>query len=99
MGLEMIGLLVHQPTLEHLLSLSWDDLKAGMESGSLRPLRPPQDSLLTTTFAIARVSSPGAAAMGTPLRNTFCTQHRTVGFPTRQMPVVRVLYGVQPSAF
>ena len=52
MGLEMIGLLVHQPTLEHLLSLSWDELKAGMESGSLRPLRPPQDNLLTTTFAI-----------------------------------------------
>jgi len=52
MGLEMIGLLVHQPTLEHLLSLSWDDLKAGMEAGSLRPHRPPQDVHLATTFAI-----------------------------------------------
>lgn len=52
MGLEMIGLLVHQPTLEHLLSLSWDELSEVMASGSLRSLRPAQDDVLTTTFAI-----------------------------------------------
>ena len=52
MGLEMIGLLVHTPTLYHLLSLSWNGLKSGMEKGSLRPRRPTQDDVLTTTFAI-----------------------------------------------
>ena len=52
MGLEMIGLLVHQPTLEHLLSQAWGELCQAMESGSLRSQRPAQDEVLTTTFAI-----------------------------------------------
>ena len=52
MGLDMIGLLVHKPTLHHLLSLSWGDLKTGMERASLRDRRPVQDPKLTTAFAI-----------------------------------------------
>ena len=46
MGLEMVGLLVHKPTLNHLLnySLSWGELKSGMEQATLRdhPSRPRQ---------------------------------------------------------
>ncbi len=52
MGLEMIGLLVHQPTLDDLLARSWGDLCKAMDSGSLRQQRPAQDEILTTTFAI-----------------------------------------------
>ena len=52
MGLDMIGLLVHEPTLRHLLSLPWRDLKSGMEKASLRTHRPDQDKVLTTSFAI-----------------------------------------------
>ena len=52
MGLDMIGLLVHTPTLEMLLSQPWSELKRSMESGALRQHRPAQDELLTTTFAI-----------------------------------------------
>jgi len=52
MGLDMIGLLVHTPTLKHLLSLSWGQLKTGMERASLREHRPLQDPKLTTAFAI-----------------------------------------------
>ena len=52
MGLEMIGLLVHQPTLDNLLARSWGDLCKAMDSGSLRQQRPEQDEVLTTTFAI-----------------------------------------------
>ena len=52
MGLDMIGLLVHTPTLEMLLSQPWSELKRSMESGSLRQHRPAQDEVLTTTFAI-----------------------------------------------
>jgi hypothetical protein len=52
MGLEMIGLLVHAPTLNLLLDHEWSALNAAMESGSLRDLRPEQDDVLTTTFAI-----------------------------------------------
>ena len=52
MGLDMIGLLVHKPTLNHLLDLPWRDLKAGMEQASLRNHRPAQDKVLTTSFAI-----------------------------------------------
>ena len=52
MGLEMIGLLVHRPTLERLLAMTWEELNTAMASGSLRDDRPPQDSVLTTTFAI-----------------------------------------------
>ena len=52
MGLEMIGLLVHRPTLERLLAMTWEELNTAMASGSLRGDRPPQDSVLTTTFAI-----------------------------------------------
>ena len=48
----MIGLLVHTPTLEMLLSQPWSELKRSMESGALRQHRPAQDKLLTTTFAI-----------------------------------------------
>ena len=52
MGLDMIGLLVHQPTLRHLLSLPWSELKSGMEKAALRTHRPDQDTVLTTSFAI-----------------------------------------------
>ena len=52
MGLEMVGLLVHKPTLNHLLSLSWGELKSGMERATLRDLRPVQDKTLKTQFAI-----------------------------------------------
>jgi len=52
MGLEMIGLLVHKPTLLHLLSLSWSELKASMERATLRDIRPVQDTTLKTQFAI-----------------------------------------------
>ena len=52
MGLEMIGLLVHKPTLLHLLSLSWGELKTSMERATLRDIRPAQDSTLKTQFAI-----------------------------------------------
>ncbi|MGB2373414.1 MAG: hypothetical protein ACPIA6_06935 [Poseidonia sp.] len=52
MGLEMIGLLVHKPTLLHLLSLSWGELKSGMEQATLRDIRPVQDTALKTQFAI-----------------------------------------------
>ena len=52
MGLDMIGLLVHVPTLNHLLTLSWSELKSGMEQASLRERRPAQDGKLTTAFAI-----------------------------------------------
>lgn len=52
MGLEMVGLLVHTPTLNHLLSLTWSELKSGMERASLRNHRPEQDAKLTTAFAI-----------------------------------------------
>ena len=52
MGLEMIGLLVHEPTLRHLLSLPWSELKLGMEKASLRAHRPVQDKILNTSFAI-----------------------------------------------
>ncbi len=52
MGLEMIGLLVHQPTLERLLSMTWDELNTTMANGALRDERPPQDSMLTNIFAI-----------------------------------------------
>ena len=52
MGLEMIGLLVHKPTLLHLLSLSWAELKSSMEQAMLRDIRPVQDPLLKTQFAI-----------------------------------------------
>ena len=52
MGLEMIGLLVHKPTLLHLLSLSWSELKASMERATLRDIRPVQDQTLKTQFAI-----------------------------------------------
>jgi hypothetical protein len=52
MGLEMIGLLVHQPTLERLLAMTWDELNTAMANGALRDERPPQDGMLTTTFAI-----------------------------------------------
>ena len=52
MGLDMIGLLVHTPTLEMLLSQPWSELKRSMESGALRQHRPAQDEVLTTTFAI-----------------------------------------------
>lgn len=52
MGLDMIGLLVHKPTLNHLLDLPWRELKAGMEQASLRNHRPAQDKVLTTSFAI-----------------------------------------------
>ena len=52
MGLEMVGLLVHKPTLLHLLSLSWGELKSSMERASLRDLRPVQDQVLKTQFAI-----------------------------------------------
>ena len=52
MGLEMIGLLVHVPTLEALLDHEWSALNAAMEGGSLRDQRPEQDAVLTTTFAI-----------------------------------------------
>lgn len=52
MGLEMVGLLVHTPTLEHLLSITWSELRTHMEAGSLRHLRPDQDDRLTVTFAI-----------------------------------------------
>ena len=38
MGLDMIGLLVHKPTLLHLLSLSWGELKSKMERAALRDL-------------------------------------------------------------
>jgi hypothetical protein len=34
MGLEMIGLLVHKPTLSSLLEQSWSDLKEGMGGGA-----------------------------------------------------------------
>jgi hypothetical protein len=44
--------LVHTPTLDHLLSLSWGKLKTGMERASLREHRPSQDPKLTTAFAI-----------------------------------------------
>ena len=37
MGLEMVGLLVHKPTLNHLLSLSWGELKSGMERARSQP--------------------------------------------------------------
>ena len=52
MGLEMIGLLVHVPTLETLLDESWDKVHSGMENGAYRAMRPVQDDELTTTFAI-----------------------------------------------
>ena len=52
MGLEMVGMLVHAPTLSFLLELPWGELQAHMESGSLRPQRPVQDDALTTLFAI-----------------------------------------------
>ena len=52
MGLDMIGLLVHVPTLNHLLTLSWSELKSGMERAGLRERRPAQDGKLTTAFAI-----------------------------------------------
>ena len=52
MGLEMIGLLVHAPTLDALLDHEWSALNAAMEAGSLRDQRPEQDDVLTTTFAI-----------------------------------------------
>ena len=52
MGLEMIGLLVHKPTLFHLLSLSWGELKSSMERATLRDIRPVQDTTLKTQFAI-----------------------------------------------
>ena len=52
MGLEMVGLLVHKPTLLHLLSLSWGELKSSMERASLRDIRPVQDQVLKTQFAI-----------------------------------------------
>jgi hypothetical protein len=52
MGLEMIGLLVHKPTLSLLLEQSWSDLKEGMGGGAFRHLRPEQDAVLTTMFAI-----------------------------------------------
>lgn len=52
MGLDMIGLLVHKPTLLHLLSLSWGELKSKMERAALRDLRPAQDNMLKTQFAI-----------------------------------------------
>ena len=52
MGLDMIGLLVHTPTLHHLLSLSWGELKTSMERATLRDRRPVQDPKLTTAFAI-----------------------------------------------
>ena len=52
MGLDMIGLLVHTPTLNRLLDLPWSELKSGMEKATLRTLRPVQDTALTTSFAI-----------------------------------------------
>jgi len=52
MGLEMVGMLVHAPTLSSMLELPWGELQAHMESGSLRPQRPVQDDALTTLFAI-----------------------------------------------
>jgi hypothetical protein len=52
MGLEMIGLLIHAPTLEALLDHEWSALNAAMEGGSLRDQRPEQDDVLMTTFAI-----------------------------------------------
>ncbi len=52
MGLDMIGLLVHKPTLHHLLSLPWSELKSGMEKATLRVHRPDQDKVLNTSFAI-----------------------------------------------
>ena len=52
MGLEMVGLLVHKPTLNRLLNYSWSELKAGMEQATLRNHRPDQDPVLTTAFAI-----------------------------------------------
>lgn len=48
----MIGLLVHQPTLNTMLNMSWTELYAKMERGELRSSRPLQDEVLTTTFAI-----------------------------------------------
>jgi len=52
MGLEMVGMLVHRPTLTNLLEMPWGDLKTSMEQGSLRPLRPEKDIKLSTMFAI-----------------------------------------------
>lgn len=52
MGLEMVGLLVHAPTLDHLLGLTWGELRTHMETGNLREMRPVQDNRLTVTFAI-----------------------------------------------
>lgn len=52
MGLEMIGLLVHTPTLNALLDYTWSELMEGMDSGSFRNVRPEQDSELTNSFAI-----------------------------------------------
>ena len=52
MGLEMIGLLVHTPTLNALLGYTWSELMEGMDSGSFRDVRPEQDSELTNSFPI-----------------------------------------------
>ena len=52
MGLDMIGLLVHGPTLETLMNLTWSELMKGMNSGSFRDVRPEQDSQLVNSFAI-----------------------------------------------
>ena len=52
MGLEMIGLLVHTPTLDLLMNCSWAELATGMAVGSFRDRRPEQDHQLTNSFAI-----------------------------------------------
>ena len=52
MGLEMIGLLVHTPTLDLLMNCSWAELATGMAVGSFRDRRPEQDNQLTNSFAI-----------------------------------------------
>lgn len=52
MGIEMVLLLVDIPSLEKLLSYTWDDLYSGLEKGQLREFRPTQDEQLKSIFAI-----------------------------------------------
>lgn len=52
MGIEMVLLLVDIPSLEKILSTTWQDFYNGLEKGQLRESRPPQDELLKSIFAI-----------------------------------------------
>ena len=52
MGLEIVVLLVDVPSLRQLVSMSWSDLYSGLDSRTMRSIRPDQDSRLKVNFDI-----------------------------------------------